>query len=590
MSLSLYKKFLIYKELKNNNAQYVLEVFGLSKGALYKIKREGFISIKPREKLVLDYVQREPTKSIIEISKELNLSKSFIYRVLKKYNIFVFKNSKRYLDIINFLASINDIENLRKFIVYYNLYNLEPEFILNLKEIPLELKIFKFEYLLKNFKLREIEEEIDDYLNELKNEGKLLIYYRTLALKFDVLILKKDYSKIIELYDKKIEKLISFSIRARLLGRIANAYSLVGTYKDSIITLRKLKKAYKKLSNKEKQEILEYVFVVYYNIGNYKLAYKNARTTLAKVMFAFALGKYNNVINMDFKNLSKHGQFIVNYAKALSYLFLGKPNEAISTMSFAYENMDIKEIEDLLEFYYIFLTIYHKFLRTGLDKSYFEELKKILKEKIDPHFYAIVTGDTSKLIKTPKSLLIKYWIKGRINRAIEISKKFGVKTLLYLLVLFQPKFYSKTKKYRILGEFLPLFKRDVIKLFILRKKPYFILKGKKHYLKPSGISLTIIELLFNNQIEKLKLNKKEINTIKYRLKIPIIESHNHFILNANTYIDFKEALIAYNVKNIKKLKLLFKSEPFSFQFHLNTTLNYIIEKCKKFRELISPPY
>ena len=55
MSLSLYKKFLIYKELKNNNAQYVLEVFGLSKGALYKIKREGFL--------------REQTKSIIEISK-----------------------------------------------------------------------------------------------------------------------------------------------------------------------------------------------------------------------------------------------------------------------------------------------------------------------------------------------------------------------------------------------------------------------------------------------------------------------------------------------------------------------------------------
>lgn len=589
--LSLYKKFLIYCELhKNKSIHSISKSMNISRSSVYKIKKEGFLNIKSEQKIILDYVQKYPFKNISEISKELNLSKSFVYRVLKKHNVFVFRNSKIYSNIANFLAQINDIENLKKFILYFNCYNISPDFILHLKEIPFELKIFEFEYVLKNFtenyKLSEIENEIDNYLEKLRKENKLFLYYRALSCKFDILILRKNYSGILEYYDENIENLISVSLKAKLLSKIANAYSLESNYRNAISILKKLKKLYKKLSYSERKNISEYIFAVYYNIGNFKLAYKNSRTNLSKIMSAFSLGKYENVINLNFKELSKHAYFIVNYAKALSYLFLGKPNEAISTISLTYENMNIKEIEDVMEFYYVFFIIYHKFLGTNLDKHYFEEAKNLLKDKIDPHIYAIITGDVSKLNRSPKSLIIMYWIKGRLNRAIEISEKFNAKTLLRYLILFQPKFYNKVKRYKHLREFLPLFKKELIKLIILRKRPYFVLKGKKHYLKPKGLSLRIIELLFNSEIGKFDLNKIEIKILKYKLKIPILDTQNKLVVNANVYIDFKEALVAYNAKNRKKLKSLFKEKPFSLSYHSNKVISYIIEKCKEFEKFL----
>ena len=103
--------------------------------------------------------------------------------------------------------------------------------------------------------------------------------------------------------------------------------------------------------------------------------------------------------------------------------------------------------------------------------------------RVDKHFYAIVSKDISNLKNSPKDKLIKYYFKGRINKAVEIAERYGIKTILNLLILFHPKNYIR---------------------------PYFKFLNKKFYLKDKGISIIIIELLVNSRIKLFKLPKKDV--------------------------------------------------------------------------------
>ncbi|MCS7244512.1 MAG: hypothetical protein RMJ38_00050 [candidate division WOR-3 bacterium] len=589
--MNLYRRFLIYKSIKEGkDIDYILQTYNISKGTVYKIKNYGFIKIRPKELKVIEYVEKNPFKSINEISTELNLSKVFVYRTLKKYNIFVFKDAdKNDLTIINFLIQKNDIDNLIKFAHYYHII-VPYDVIAKLKNIPLELEIFKIDYEITQIvkKPDDLLYEIEEYLNKLKERNYMLSYYFALSSKFDIFILKGEYSKIINYYDEKFDKLLSLTVKSRLYNSLSNAYSFIDANK-ALNIIKKQKKIYRKLNLSQKRKVLKFVEAFYYNLGYFKKSYRLSRKgSLINILSAYAMGKYQEVISRNYISNNKLESFIINYAKAISYLFLSDTSKAMTTMSNAYKEMGENLIPNVAEFYYTFLIVYHRFLNTKLDLEIFEELKSVLGNNINKHFYAIVTGDISHLEKSPKDLVIKYWISGRVNRAIELASRFGIRTILYLLLLFQPKSFSKIKKYKILKDFIKFAKKESIKIFFLRKRPYFILRNKKHYLKTKGIHLALIELFYKCSLPAWKLSKNELRILKYRLKIPIFENKGEIVLNANVHTDINEALLSIEANNLKRAKKLFKSIPFAIEFHPYKVLNEIIEKSKYIKGAIAP--
>jgi len=578
----LYKRFLIYKAiLKGISPDILSRKFNISRNVVYRIKKEGFIRIKEKEKLVLDYFQKNPFSNVDEISKNLNFSKSFVYRTLKKYNIFTFKQpSKKILKILEFLIEKNDSENLKNLINYYNI-DFDNE-ILNLKieNYPLEIKYIELSQKLNSG--IDISHQLDSYLNELKEKELNFTYLKALIVKFDVLILKKQYKEIVEIFEnlKKIDNIICLSLKAKFYNSYLNALSLKEEFEKGFTIQKKLKKIYNKLTKKERLNLERFISVFYYNYGNYKKAFELSKNhPLLRTLCLYQMGEYSKVINSNY-NISGFEKFIYIYVISLSLLFIGESIKSIETFTKAYDIEEIK-FEDIIELYYVFMTIYYKFIGDDNYIEFFKEIVKLIGNKMDKHFYAIVSKDISNLKNSPKDKLIKYYFNGRINKAVEISERYGIKTILNLLILFHPKNYIKLKKYKQLEEFLRFSKKPKIKLYLLRKRPYFKFLNKKFYLKDKGLSIIIIELLINSRIKLFKLSKKDVKFIKFKLKLPISIVSNEILLNADVYLDFLEAELCLKAGNIKKFKSLYKSTPFGLNYHYSDIIQRIINKFKK---------
>ena len=303
--------------------------------------------------------------------------------------------------------------------------------------------------------------------------------------------------------------MICLSLKAKFYNSYLNALSLEEEFEKGFTILRKIKRIYKKLTKKEKLNMERFISVFYYNYGNYKKAYDFSKNhPLLRILCLYQMGEYLKIINSDY-NILGFEKFLYIYAISLSFLLIGESVKSIETFIKVYNIEDIK-FEDIIELYYVFMTIYYKFIGDDNYIGFFKKLIQLIGNRVDKHFYAIVSKDISNLKNSPKDKLIKYYFKGRINKAVEIAERYGIKTILNLLILFHPKNYMKLKKYKQIEKFLKFSKKPRIKLYLLRKRPYFKFLNKKFYLKDKGISIIIIELLVNSRIKLFKLPKKDV--------------------------------------------------------------------------------
>ncbi len=586
MALDIYKKFLIYKEIfEGEKISLIAKKYNVSRDTVYKIKSEGFFTIKDEQKVVLDYIEKEPFGSIVEISKKLNLDEIFIYRTLKKFNVITFKQLDNIeVEIINFLLKQKNYRILNEFL-YYNNVEFEPEII---DFSNLETEFTYLEYLKiyhKVSKRIDVLKELEKFLQELKFKGMIFTYLKALVSKIDILILKNDLKEVVDIIEKiDLDKLISISLKARFYNSYLNVLSRIEEFSKSILAMKKLEALYKKLPLYQKDNIRDFICASYYNWGNHKKAIKfSSDYSIVHAYVLYALGKYSDVINYKCNFNDPHTNYLLTSIKAFSYLFLNKPQIALETMISAYNIEDIV-FEDYLERYYTFVITYHKYFGNEIYLKYFQEYKERLSEKVDRHFYAIVSGNSSILKDTPKDKLIKYYLEGKLSNALYLAKKYGMKTILNFLLLFHPKSYDRLKKYKEFSDFINFAIKPKIKLYLLRKRPFFVYKNKKFYLKDRGISVEIIKLLLNSRIAIWHFTKEEIKYMKYKMKLPIEQVGNEIILNADIYLDFKEAELSYKSKDMRRFKMLFKSLPWGLDYHSNEFINSIIRLSKNLKK------
>jgi DNA-binding phage protein len=242
----LYEKFLIYKAILNKvSLTAISEKLNISRNVIYKVKKEGLIKIKDKERIVLNFIEKDPFKNIDEIALETNLNKIFIYRTLKKYGIITFRQpSKKILEIIEFLINEKNYNELKKLLTFQFL--IPYKVFKNLETDDLELKFYKLGYDIYHSQKSsdELLSEIESYLNELKSQNKIFTFYKALILKIDVLILKKCFDEIIEIYNENIEHLISLSLRVMFYRAFSNAYSFKEDFKKAFYFIKKIKKVH----------------------------------------------------------------------------------------------------------------------------------------------------------------------------------------------------------------------------------------------------------------------------------------------------------------------------------------------------------
>ncbi len=588
MSLNTYKKFLIYKSvLENGNIDKISRKLKVSVFSVYKIKKEGFFKIKENQKVLLDYIEKFPFLSKGEIMKNLAIKKDFLYDTLKKFNVITFrKMNEREIEMVRFLLKITDFKTLNDFLYYQN-FEVEPSLI-DISDIN-DGGLFYIKYLKLYQKVQEgidILDELERFLDFLKENNFNFTYLKALVLKFNVFILRKNYEKIVEILEsiENLDNLISMSLRAKFYNSYLNALSLLGEFEKGFIILKKLKQIYKKISHDDKKEVLVFISTFYYNYGDIKSALNySEKNSITYLLSLYAMGKYEKVIDYDFNFEHPSYNYLKTYAISLSYLFLGKLKEAIESFTSAY-NISQIQFEDYLESYYIFLITYHKYLQNNAYLHYFNEYIQRLKNKVDKHFYAIVSKDIKNLKDTPKDMIIKYYFKGNLNKAILISNKYGLRTILYFLLIFHPKSYYKIARYNEFKNFINFSQKAKIRLYLLRKQPFFVYRNRKFYLRTKGISIDLIMLFINSRLNTWHFTKNEIKHIKYHLNLPIIEKQNEIILNADVYLDFKEAELSFRSGNFKKFKKLYKSNPWNLNYHPNEFINDIIKNFENFRK------
>ncbi len=567
----------MYKQSVSSIAQR----HGISRDTVYKIKDEGFFKLSDRESKILNYVQKKPFASINEISKELKLPKNIVHRTLRKFHFVADKQIKdEDLRIIRFLLEREDYKTLNDFL-YYNNVEFEPDIVEISNTDFRYLKYLTFYHRMsKGF---DILDQLDSFLEELRSMELNLTYLKSLILKTYIFLLKKEFNKIVEIIEsiKELDSLISLSLKAKFYIIYVNSLSRLDEIKKIPTIIRKLNQIYPHLNVEQKRELRDFISGSYHNLGDLIKAYKfSQENTISQVYILHGLGKHKKVVNYKFDFEDPQLDYLYTYVASVSYILLNNPQFAIEKMISVYDNKNIK-FEDYLEKYYMFQIIYHKYFNNSIYLEYFEELKSKLGDKIDRIFYATVSGDISNLKNTLRDKLVRYYFEGRLNRAVNVSRKYGLKTNLYFLLLFHPKPFSVIKRYKEFSNFLSSSKKSKIKLYLLRKRPFFIHKNRKFYLRSKGRSINIIKLFINSSLGIWHFSKDDIKFIKYKIKLPLVQNQNDIILNAHVYLDFKEVELSYRSGDTQRLKRLFKSLPFGLKYHPDEIIDSIIKLSEK---------
>ncbi len=581
MSLNAYKKFLVYKEiLKDRKITLIARKYGVARNTVYKIEKEGFFKIGDDEKNVLDYVERYPFASVRDIMDALGLKKDFVYRTLNKFNVVVFREmSNEEVEIAKFLLEKENYKDLNDFLYYNNF-----EFMECLNTDFEYLRFLNLYYRALNND--DVLDELENLLNNLKIRGMNFTYLKALFVKLDLIAMRKNYKEVIKVIESltRLDNLISISLKARYYMLYISVLGRSDEFKKGFEAIGKLENVYVKLPDYEKDEAIGAICSYYYSFGNIRKAYEfSSKDSISHVFALYGLGKYKDIINYKFNFNDPHLNYLYTYNKSFSYLFLNKPQLAIETMISIYDIKNIK-FESYLEYYYSFMIAYHKYFGNAVYLKFFEELKNRLDDKIDRHLYAIISGDTSKLKNTPKDKIIKYYIEGKLYNALYFARKYGLINTLNLLFLFHPKSLIRIKKYKEFKGFINFAIRPKIKLYLLRKRPFFVYKNKKFYLRDRGNSIELIKLLVNSRIGIWHFTKDEIKYMKYKIKLPIEQVGNEIVLNADVYLDFKEAELSYKSGDMRRFNRLFEALPFALDYHFDGTINNIIVLFKNLRK------
>lgn len=619
--------FEIYEHINSGfSKEEISKKFNVPIWIIDNIQKNGFIEKLDEEfEKFYDFINRNFIFDVKIISKMTGIKESKVLKFLKMIK----RNELFSSDEIEIIFKLYEEKRIDELTEIFNNYikdsfihNLRPFKEIDIKNVkdwvlPQKLIIdFYFNPTKETFK------NFEFYSKKYKDENKILTYYLILLYKTIAInnfcSLKEDFIEVREIYYEIYDKVKNILPKILLfeLNKQAALSSLKildkGLFNKAIKEMNKLLK----LLNEEYKTIAKMsLFYLYIQYGNYKKAYefiKNLDDNLehikeARLIIEFSKGNYKEIIKTDYQFSIKLSNLNYQFLKAFSYLMLSNHNQAIEIIKNMERVENVKEIPLFFARFYIFLSIYHKMLFD--DEKSKEFLKNVMNYQSYPELLitkAFYYEDSSYLEPTTiNQSILKYWIEGRINKAIELARNNWSIHFLKVCSILLPKNLKKLKKYEEFSDVINYSKKPFIKLFILREEPILYIGNKTYKLRDNEVSASIIKILRRKQLPSYLFNKSTLRYLRKFFKSSLSIRKNEVILSAIVYCDYDEFLTIYRIiettrnkdelrNALERIKKIFKGLMFSNKEYIRSSyieelrkeIEHYLKKIKFYSEIV----
>jgi hypothetical protein len=603
--------FDIYEHINSGfSKEEISKKFNVPIWIIDNIQKNGFIEKLDEEfEKFYDFINRNFIFDVKIISKMTGIKESKVLKFLKMIK----RNELFSSDEVEIIFKIYQEKRIDELTEIFNNY-IKDSFIHNLRPFKeIDIKNVKDwvlpQKLIIDFYFNPTEETFKNfefYSKKYKDENKILTYYLILLYKTSAInnfcSLKDDFIEVREIYYEIYDKVKN--ILPKILLFELNKQSALSSLKilDKGLFNKAIKEMNKllKLLNEEYKTIAKMsLFYLYIQYGNYKKAYefiKNLDDNLehikeAKLIIEFSKGNYKEIIKIDYQFSIKLSNLNYQFLKAFSYLMLSNHNQAIEIIKNMQRVENVKEIPLFLARFYIFLSIYHKMFFD--DEKSKEFLKNVMNYQSYPELLitkAFYYEDSSYLEPTTiAQSILKYWIEGRINKAIELARNNWSIHFLKVCSILLPKNLKKLKKYEEFSDVINYSKKPFIKLFILREEPILYVGNKTYKLRDNEVSASIIKILRRKQLPSYLFNKSTLRYLRKFFKSSLSIRKNEVILSAIVYCDYDEFLTIYRIiettrnkdelrNALERIKKIFKGLMFSNKEYIRSSY---IEELRK---------
>ncbi len=395
--------------------------------------------------------------------------------------------------------------------------------------------------------LKEVERLEDEYLYLNLRAS----YYRILTLRLLIYNFTGRKERVWKIYteNRKIIQKLPYNIANDFHSLALNAAVYIGRIRDARNIARILETYVESKRGSDDRDVREYLADFYINDGNFRKAMKIAEeNSFHRYRLLRFTGRYRELLRAQppevFTGIEK---FYISLDRAYSYVLTGNPVRGLLTLLPAYARLENKYTSAMRNFH-LFMATYHAVMENMEEKrSNLQKAIEFSEGLVRKFLQSLLDGKIEDYAPTKYLSIVKDWIEGRINRAIERGTRFEAAWILHIIALFLPKPLSRIERYAVMEPVYHLMKLPELKLLIFNEDPLLIYRGEKYVITRGQSNIELIKIILNGgEVDAEKLTQNQIRV--YRRKFGrgfLRKKGNRYILNARIDSDYFRFLELY---------------------------------------------
>ncbi len=510
----------------------VAKMMGVSRRTVQYVASRPITRMDEVDERIKRYIERHPHHSPSTIARKLGVS---LYRVYKVIRHFLdvpsqTEEDRKALELVRYLMDEGRIRDAARLL---HMITLLPSDHWILMRIPDELlepsyRLSKIRYKMFNWGVpfREILEELEDYLHTLRRKKLYLYYYQGHILKLSILNHYGRFQETVSFYRKHRKTIMSlpFGIRINLIAPVVEAavsLSQRGVYGPLLRYLHELVIRDDFHAEWHRRVARQVYFSSLHLLGIYNRVslLEDGDNPLVRALHLLGSGRYEEVAYMGETSSGKLYALHLAIIRNMARVMVGLEEEEIDE-----EYMELLKTNPMSRFHYLRYLALREARRDnrGGAMSYLRELLSISKEGILFRVYrAIVEEDYGVLRDTPREVLLRYWMKQDMGRAVSYARKYSMIFPLHEYVLLKPPSSIRAYRYDVLLPVLPppVFRVDGDCVWVGSRK---VKMGR------SGVDDAFRRLLETGSVPRLELDSRQLSAL-LRKYFPLVRADRYHV-------------------------------------------------------------
>jgi len=511
----------------------VARIMGVSQRTVQYVASRPIFQVDEEELKIKRFIERHPHYSPQRVAEKLGVSLYKVYKVIKKFLDVSAQTDedRKALQLAKELLDMGRVEDAARLIHMITLLPKDHSILMRIPDNLLEpsYRLSKIRYKMFNWDVPfdEILKELEEYLDYLLKKKLFLYYYQGHILKFSILNYNGRFREVVEFYKKHRKKIMAlpYGIRINLIAPIVEAavsISKRGVYSPLI------KYLYERVRKDDfdvewhRRVTRQTYFSVLHLLGIYNRVYMldERDNPLVRALHLLGAGRYEEVAYMGEIPSGKLYAFHMILFKNIARIMVNMEEEPIDEeyMGILYTN-PVSRIN-----YHRYLAL--KEVRRGNTDGARVHLREIIRNSREGVFSrvyrALLNGDYKSLKETPREILLKYWMKQDIGRAVSYALKFGMVFPLHEYALFLPPASIRAYKYDIL---LP-----VLSPPRFRVEGEFVYVGSRRIrMGRSAVDKVFKDLLNHGKIPRMNLDSRIVASLLKKY-FPLVRTNKYDVI------------------------------------------------------------